>query len=81
MSNPVPSPQLLEFERALRAYSSAAYQLAAAWEAMADKHRNPNADDEDFEVSKHFPDSIKTSFDEHASQVGHWYLRVIGEVP
>jgi hypothetical protein len=76
-----PTSYRRNFEQALRAYSSAAYQLAVAWEEMADAHRNPNADADDSEAARHFPDSIKCSFDEHASQVGHWYLRMIGEVP
>jgi hypothetical protein len=74
-----PTSHRRNFEEALRAYSSAASALSAAWEEMMDPHRNPNARADDDEANKHYPESIRVSFDEHAFQVGTWYLRMIGE--
>lgn len=74
-----PTSYRRNFEQALRAYSSAAWELNSAWEAMMDPHRNPNADADNDEANKHFPASINCSFDDHAYKVGLWYLRMIGE--
>ena len=75
-----PTPQRRAFERALRAYSHAAYELLTAWEEMESK-KNASATADVEEATKYYPPSINCAFDDHAHAVGAWYLRMIGEVP